>query len=183
MIGTLELPPDPPVCTSEARKIGDTLAPRDRGRAPERTSHLRYEIDRRHGLQRSATVTDTRCLETHDDGVCPGKRVVSWINVCSFYRVIRRTRCQWRTCVARMESHVQRLTAGSTVTTRLDQKGSWIAVAGRIPARMQPLSRWRTLFSCSVPSIRLGAHANSRQGWKCCSQNWCGLRLAHSETF
>jgi len=23
-----------PVCTSEARKIGDTLAPRDRGRAP-----------------------------------------------------------------------------------------------------------------------------------------------------
>jgi hypothetical protein len=23
---------------------------------------------------------------THDDAVCPGKRVVSWINVCNFYR-------------------------------------------------------------------------------------------------
>src|SRR5580698_3746721 len=120
---------------------------------------------------------------THDDGVCPGKRVVSWINVCSSYRVIRRKRCQWRTCVAPTEFHVQRPTAGSTVTTRPDQKDSWIAVAGRIPARTQPLSRWRTLFSCSVPSIRLGAHANSRQGWKCYSQNWYGLQLARSEKF
>ncbi len=67
-----------------------------------------------------------------------------------------------------MESHVQRPTAGSTVTTRLDQKDSWIAVAGRIPARTQPLSRWRTLFSCSVPSIRLGAHANTGP-----NQLWC----------
>ena len=71
----------------------------------------------------------------------------------------RRKRCQSRTCVARMESHVQRPTAESTVTTRPDPKDSWIAVADHIPARTQPLSRWRTLFSCSVPSIRLGAHA------------------------
>jgi hypothetical protein len=80
-----------------------------------------------------------------------------------------------------MESHVQRPTAGSTVTTRPDQKDSWIAVAGRIPVRTQPLSRWRPLFSCSVPSIRLGVRAKLRQGWECYSQNWCGLRLAHSE--
>ena len=80
-----------------------------------------------------------------------------------------------------MESHVQRPIVGSTVTTRPDQKDSWIAVAGRIPARTQTLSRWRTLFSCSVPSIRLGVHASSRQGSKCYGQNWCGLRSAHSE--
>src|SRR5581483_8792596 len=57
-----------------------------------------------------------------------------------------------------MESHGQRPTDGSTVTTRPDQKDSWSAVAGRIPVRTLPLSRWRTLSSCSVPSIRPGAH-------------------------
>src|SRR5579859_5779650 len=45
-----------------AEDCGKPLAPRDRGRAPERTLHLRYEIDRRHGLQRSATVTEARRL-------------------------------------------------------------------------------------------------------------------------
>src|ERR1700722_7127738 len=56
---------------------------------PERTSHFRYKTDRRHGLQRSATATIPQHWVTHEDGVCPGKRVESCINVCSSCRVIR----------------------------------------------------------------------------------------------
>ena len=62
------------------------------------------------------------------------------------------------------------------------QKDSWIAAAVRIAVPTRRLSRWRTLSSCFVPSIRPGARASSRQGWKCYSQNWCGLQLAHSAT-
>src|SRR5258708_38421865 len=35
---------------------------------------------------------------THDDAVCPGKRVVSWINACSSCRATKRRRCHLR-CV------------------------------------------------------------------------------------
>ena len=75
-------------------RLGRPLAPRDRGRAPERTWHFRYKTDRRHGLQRSATAMVTHIWATHDDVVCPGKRVGSWINVCSFCRAIRKKRCR-----------------------------------------------------------------------------------------
>jgi hypothetical protein len=43
---------------------------------------------------------------------------------------------------------------------RLPQAGTLPAAAARIPVRTRRLSRWRTLFSCFVPSIPLGAHAN-----------------------
>jgi hypothetical protein len=29
----------------------------------------------------------------HDDAVCPGKRVVSWINACNFYRATKKKKC------------------------------------------------------------------------------------------
>jgi hypothetical protein len=74
-------------------RLGKPLAGA-RGGAPERTSHLRYKTDQRHGLQRSATATVPRYWATHDDVVCPGKRVGSWINVCSSCRVIRKKRCR-----------------------------------------------------------------------------------------
>ena len=41
---------------------------------------------------------------THDDAVCPGKRVVLWISACSFSRAIRRRRCRYRICAVSSES-------------------------------------------------------------------------------
>src|ERR1700753_2280954 len=35
---------------------------------------------------------------------------------------------------------------------------------------------------CFVLSIRLGGRGNSRQGWRCYSQTWCGLQLVPSAT-
>jgi hypothetical protein len=77
-------------------------------------------------------------------------------------------------------SPAQRLTVGSTATTRRGQRGSWIAAAARIAARTRRWSQSRTPFWCFGPSIRPGVHASSRQGWRCYNQTSSGLQLAHS---
>src|SRR5882757_8569390 len=61
---------------------------------------------------------------THDDAVCPGKRVVSWISACSSYRVTKRKRCQSRTSAVNSECHGQLDTGGSTATRKSDLRGS-----------------------------------------------------------
>ena len=42
-----------------------------------------------------------------DDAVCPGKRVVSWINVCDFYRPTKRKKCLFQSSVASSKCHGQ----------------------------------------------------------------------------
>ena len=44
-------------------------------RACERTEHLRYKTDQAHALQGGGTPMVSRLGRTHDDAVCPGKRV------------------------------------------------------------------------------------------------------------
>jgi Helix-turn-helix domain len=61
------------------------------------SSWIGAQTSRSHGLQlsgraclfRALSYSDARHLGTHDDVVCPGKRVGSWINVCSFCRVTK----------------------------------------------------------------------------------------------
>ena len=60
---------------------------------------------------------------THDDAVCPGKRVVSWINVCNFYRATRRKKCPFQSSVASSECHGQPAIDGSIATKRVGPKG------------------------------------------------------------
>ena len=61
---------------------------------------------------------------THDDAVCPGKRVVSWINACSSCRATKRKRCQFLISVVSSECHGLRDTGGSTATRKSDLKAS-----------------------------------------------------------
>ena len=46
-------------------------------------------------------------------------------------------------------------------------------------ATLEPMENAILVLRAKHPSW---AHANSRQGWKCYSQNWYGLQLARSET-
>jgi hypothetical protein len=55
---------------------------------------------------------------THDDAVCPGKRVVSWINVCNFYRAIKKKKCPFQSCAASSECPDLPDIGGSTATRR-----------------------------------------------------------------
>src|SRR5258708_38078281 len=50
---------------------------------------------------------------THDDAVCPGKRVVSWINACSSCRATKRSRCQFLISAASSERRGKRGIGGS----------------------------------------------------------------------
>ncbi len=99
------------VCTSEARKIRVPLA-RARGSHPQRTSHLRYKTDRGHALQRRGRPMVPQLWAFADDAVCPGKRVVSWINACSSCRATRRTRCPYQSSAGSLESPVRPAIAG-----------------------------------------------------------------------
>ena len=62
---------------------------------------------------------------THDDAVCPGKRVGSWINACSSCRVTKRTRCLSQTSVASSEYRGQQATDGSIATRKSARRASW----------------------------------------------------------
>jgi hypothetical protein len=129
------------------------------GSSIECTGDMLYKTDRRHGLRRSATATLPTHGATHDDVVCLGKRVESWINVWQFLSSYQKE-----------EMSVADLCRAYGISR---------PAAARIPVRTRRLSRWRTLFSRFAPSNPLGAHANWRQGWKCYSRTSCGLRLAH----
>ena len=59
---------------------------------------------------------------THDDGVCPGKRVVSWINACNFCRATKRRRCQFPISAVSSEYHGPLDIGESTVTKRSAQR-------------------------------------------------------------
>jgi hypothetical protein len=60
---------------------------------------------------------------THDDAVCPGKRVVSWINVCNFYRATKRKKCPFQSSAASSECRGQLAIDGSIATKRVGPKG------------------------------------------------------------
>jgi len=87
-------------CTSGARKPGETPCARG-GQRPRayfalalRNRPEKWSTAKRDGNGHSMFAETRRwCM--------PGKRVVSWIKVCSSWRATRRKRCQSRTCVAR----------------------------------------------------------------------------------
>jgi len=79
-----------------------------------------------------------------------------------------------------MEFPAPRATAGSIATWKQDRKDLLIGVDARTPVPMRRSSLSRTPSSCFGQIIRRGAHASSRQGWRCYSQTWYGLQLVHS---
>ena len=60
---------------------------------------------------------------THDDAVCPGKRVASWINVCNFCRATKRKKCLFQNSAASSECHVQPAIDGLIATKNVAPKG------------------------------------------------------------
>jgi hypothetical protein len=55
---------------------------------------------------------------THDDAVCLGKRVVSWISVYNFYRATKKKRCLFQSSAVSSECHDQPATDGSIATKK-----------------------------------------------------------------
>jgi hypothetical protein len=106
---------------------------------------------------------------THDDAVCPGKRVVSWISVCSSCRVIKKRRCRYRTCAVSLACPGQPAIAGSTATKRLARKGCSTSAGSRMDAHTQPLRSKRTQSSRFETSTRAGAQGSSEHESKCFS--------------
>src|SRR6185437_17132110 len=113
---------------------------------------------------------------------CPGKRAESWINVCSFWPVIKKKRCLWRTCVVHTKFHALQPIAGSTVITKQDRKASLITAVDRIAVLMRRWNRLRTRSLHYERSTHHGARGSSRQGWRCCNPMWHGLQRARLET-
>src|SRR5271154_3024987 len=66
-----------------------------RGGAPECTGEMLYKTDRRHGLHHGGEQLAFPALARRMKmRLCLGKRLEPWINACSFYRAIRKRRCQ-----------------------------------------------------------------------------------------
>jgi hypothetical protein len=82
----------------------------------------------------------------HDDAVCPGKRVVSWINVCNFYRPTKRKRCLFQSSAASSECHGPPDIDGSIATKRVGPKGWLISAVGLtvVRTRLQRRSRMQS---------------------------------------
>src|SRR5260370_5345816 len=74
---------------------------------------------------------------THDDAVCPGKRVGSWINACSSFRVTKRRRCLYRIFAVSLGCHGQRAIVGSTATRKLVRRGFWTGAVSHTGALTQ----------------------------------------------
>src|ERR1700733_9439442 len=74
---------------------------------------------------------------THDDAVCPGKRVGSWINACSSFRVTKRRRCLYRIFAVSLGFHGQRAIVGSTATKKLVRRGFWTGAVSHTGALTQ----------------------------------------------
>ena len=109
-------------CASEARKPGET--PCARGAAPMsvlRTCVTKQTKDPRY-IGRGTLMVPELGL-THDDAVCPGKRVVSWINVYNFCRATKRKKCLSQSFAASSECRGLRATDGSIATRRVGPKG------------------------------------------------------------
>ena len=71
------------------------------------------------------------------------------------YRVIRRKRCQSRTCAAPTGSRVPQPTGGSADTTRLGQRASWIEAVAHIAAltrRWEPIENAILVLRAKHPS-------------------------------
>ena len=59
---------------------------------------------------------------THDDAVCPGKRVVSWINACSSCRATKKKKCRFQSSAVSSGCHGPLATGGLTVIKRVDRR-------------------------------------------------------------
>jgi hypothetical protein len=91
---------------------------------------------------------------TPDDAVCPGKRVVSWINVCNFYRATKRKKCLSQSCVASSECHGQPAIDGSIAIKKVGPKGCLTSAVSLTAVRMRLLRRYVEIGEFDAEALR-----------------------------
>jgi len=149
----------------QLRKMRVPLA-RARSEAPERTEHLRYKTDQGHALQHAGTLMVPELWSTHDDAICPGKRVGSWISAWQFLSSYQKEEMSLSDLCR--EFGVSRPPAidGSIDIRRSGRKGCLTSAASPTAARTRPQKLRRTRSLPFGASTQAGEHGSLRHAWR-----------------